>query len=274
MKKINICIAGNFNIAVECSKYLLKKFQNINLYAVFNSNDNGKDLFQKSFKKFCHKNNKIICIDITKAYRIKNLIFISLHFDKIIKTENFKSEKLFNIHFSLLPKYKGMHTTAWPIIHGENHTGVTLHKIDNGIDTGDVISQKKFRILINDNAEKVFLKYIKNGILLFKKNIRKLILNNYTRKRQTEVNSTYFSKNSIDFKKLKINLNKTAFDVHNQIRAFIFKHYQLPSVGGYKIIKTQILKTKSKLKPGKIINRYGKNLIISTVDYNLLLKIK
>ncbi len=274
MKKTNICIAGNFNIAVECSKFLLKKFKNIKLYAVFNLNDNGKDNFQKSFKKFCKNNSKIIPIDIKEAYKIKDLIFISLHYDKILKTENFISKKLYNFHFSLLPKYKGMHTTAWPIIYGENYTGVTLHKIDNGIDTGNIISQKSFKILLNDNAEKVFLKYIKYAIILFKKKIRSLLLNNYVSKKQISENSSYFSKDSINFKIIKVDLNKTAFEIHNKIRAFIFKYYQLPTIKGYQIEKTRILKSKSDSKPGNIISRYGKYLKISTVDYNLLLKIK
>ena len=55
MKKTNICIAGNFNIAIECSKFLLKNYKKINLYAVFNKNDTGKDNFQKSFKNFVKK---------------------------------------------------------------------------------------------------------------------------------------------------------------------------------------------------------------------------
>ena len=84
-------------------------------------------------------------ISLNQAYRIPNLIFISIHYDKIIKIENFKTKNLYNFHFSLLPKYKGMHTGAHPIINGENYSGVTLHKIDNGIDTGDVIDQIKFK---------------------------------------------------------------------------------------------------------------------------------
>ena len=59
---------------------------------------------------------------------------------EIIKTKNFKSNKLFNLHFSLLPSYKGMHTSAFPILNGEKYSGVTIHKIDNGIDTGDIIA--------------------------------------------------------------------------------------------------------------------------------------
>ena len=274
MKKTNICIAGNFNIAIECSKFLLKNYKKINLFAVFNKNDTGKDNFQKSFKKFCKKNKKIIPIDIKKAHEIKDLIFISLHYDKIIKIQNFKTQKLFNIHFSLLPKYKGMHTTAWPIINGEKITGVTLHKIDNGIDTGEIILQKSFKISLNDNAETIFLKYIKYGILLFKEGINKLLLNKYLFKKQDSANSTYYSRNSLNFKNIIIDLNKSAFEVHNQIRAFIFKHYQLPDVKGFKIINSRILKTRSILKPGQIISKKGKYLKISSIDYNLLLKIK
>ena len=274
MKKTNICIAGNFNLAIDCTNFILKKFKNIDLFAVFNSNDDGKDKFQKSFKRYCKNKKRINPINIEEAYLIPNLIFISLHFDKIIKIENFKSKKLFNIHFSLLPKFKGMHTTAWPILNGEKLSGVTLHKIDNGIDTGDIISQIKFKILISDNAESVFLNYIKFGIILFKKNILKLLKNNFSSFKQENLDSSYFSKDSINFKKIDIDLNKSAFEVHNQIRAFIFKHYQLPLVKGYKITNSKILKSKSKIKPGKIVSHNGKFLKISTIDYNLLLKIK
>ena len=274
MKKINICIAGNFNLAIKCSNYILKKFKNIDFYAVFNSNDDGKDKFQKSFKRYCKNKTKIKSIKLEEAYKISNLIFISLHFDKIIKIENFKSKKLYNVHFSLLPKFKGMHTTAWPILFGEKFSGVTLHKIDNGIDTGDIISQIKFEIMINDNAEKVFLNYIKYGIILFKKNILDLLNNNFSPTKQKKLESSYFSKNSINFKTISIDLNKTAFEVHNQIRAFIFKHYQLPMIKGYKILNSKILRSKSRTKPGKIVAHEGKFIKISTIDYNLLLKIK
>ena len=274
MKKINICIAGNFNLAVECTDFLLKKFKQIQIYAIFNANDHGKDNFQKSFKKFCKNKKDIKSINLKEAYDINDLIFISLHFDKIIRTENFKSNKLYNIHFSLLPKYKGMHTTAWPIIFGEKQSGVTLHKIDNGIDTGDIISQIKFKILLSDNAEKVFLNYIKYGSILFKKNFLNLLNNNFKYFKQNLNDSTYFSKSSINFKNINIDLNKTAFEIHNQLRAFIFKHYQLPVVKGKKILSSKILKSKSELKPGKIIAQSDKYFKISTIDYNLLLKIK
>lgn len=144
MKKI--CIAGKNNIAVEITKYLKKK-DDIEILAIPNSADNGIDGWQKSFYKFCLENS-IPIISLEEAHKIENLIFLSLEFDKIVKPYEFLSDKLFNIHFSLLPKYKGMYTSALPILNNEKETGVTLHKIDTGIDTGEIIAQRKIKMVV------------------------------------------------------------------------------------------------------------------------------
>ena len=71
-----------------------------------------------------------------------------IEFDQIIKPTEFRSNRLFNIHFSYLPEFKGMYTSAIPILQGSTHTGVTLHGIDQGIDTGPIIAQEKFEIIL------------------------------------------------------------------------------------------------------------------------------
>lgn len=58
-------------------------------------------------------------ITLEQAYEIENLIFISCEFDQLIKPEKFNSPFLYNIHFSLLPAYKGMYTSALPLYNGE-----------------------------------------------------------------------------------------------------------------------------------------------------------
>ena len=68
-----------------------------------------------------------------------------------------------------------------------------------------------------------------------------------------------------------INLNKTAFEVHNQIRMFAFEEYQLPTIFGYKILKSKITSKKSKQKPGEIVFNKPRSIQISTIDYDLLL---
>jgi methionyl-tRNA formyltransferase len=104
-----------------------------------------------------------------------------LEFDEIIKSDRFKSKKLYNIHFSLLPKFNGMYTFAWPILSSENCTGVSLHEVDAGIDTGDIVAQVKFNIEITDTARTLYLKYIKEGTSLVNSFLEK-ILYGFTKK--------------------------------------------------------------------------------------------
>ncbi len=56
-----------------------------------------------------------------------------------------------NIHSSLLPEYRGVHPVSWALINGERRTGVTLHRIDTGIDTGDVLKQRSLPIRATDD---------------------------------------------------------------------------------------------------------------------------
>ncbi|HOV78614.1 MAG TPA: methionyl-tRNA formyltransferase [Bacillota bacterium] len=57
-----------------------------------------------------------------------------------------------NYHPSILPKYRGGNAIAWAIICGEKETGVTIHYIDEGVDTGDIILQEKVPIEPEDNT--------------------------------------------------------------------------------------------------------------------------
>ena len=72
-----------------------------------------------SFKKYLLKNRHTE-YRLNDCYDLEDMIFFSVEFDKIIKTENFKSKKLFNLHFSLLPKYRGCHTNFFQLYNGEN----------------------------------------------------------------------------------------------------------------------------------------------------------
>lgn len=57
-----------------------------------------------------------------------------------------------NVHFSLLPKYRGAAPVNWAIVNGETATGVTTMKMDAGLDTGDILLQKVTEIGENENA--------------------------------------------------------------------------------------------------------------------------
>lgn len=58
-----------------------------------------------------------------------------------------------NLHASLLPKYRGAAPIQWAIASGESVTGVTTMRIDAGLDTGDILMQRKIPIALEDTAE-------------------------------------------------------------------------------------------------------------------------
>ena len=250
-----ICIAGKNKCAINAIKFLLNtKISKNKILALPNNNDDGKDSWQPSFKKFA-KNRKIKIVGIKDIYSLKNLFFFSLEYDKIIKVEKFNSKNLYNLHFSLLPKYRGCHTNFLQILNGEKFSGVTLHRIDKGIDTGDIIDQIKFKIKINDTAFDNYKKLMNNSVKLFKKNFRKIVNKKFILKKQKLSRGSYFSRNSVNYaKKLKINISKDSLRNHNKIRSLIFPAYQYPIVNGVKVQKS--------------IYKNKKIYLIKSSDYN------
>lgn len=70
-------------------------------------------------------------------------LVISAHFQRILPVRLFGRARLgaLNLHPSLLPLYRGMAPQHWPIILGDAETGVTVHRIDEGVDTGRIVRQ-------------------------------------------------------------------------------------------------------------------------------------
>ena len=78
-----------------------------------------------------------------------------------------------NYHPSLLPKYRGGSAINWAIISGETETGVTIHHIDEGVDTGPIILQEKVEIAPDDTVKSLYFKKLYPlGIKLVTKAVR------------------------------------------------------------------------------------------------------
>ena len=231
-----ICIAGKNQCSIDFLKFTAKKIKKRNILVLPNKSDKGKLTWQPSLRSYAEKNNFKIT-NLKSLYKIENLIFISIEFEEIINLKNFKSKELFNFHFSLLPKYRGCHTNFFQLYFGEKNSGVTLHKIDNGIDTGPIISNIKFKININDNALVNYKRLMKSSSLLYRKNFVKIIKNNYKEKKQNNKRSTYFSRSSVNYDKMKhFSIKNMNLKFFHRIKAFIFPPLQLPVVNS-KLVK-------------------------------------
>ena len=265
-----ICIAGKNSIAVNGLMYIKDHYSAHRIVFLPNPSDTGIDGWQPSFKKFARDNN-IEEVTIDQLYEEHKLCFISLEYSEIIAPSRFKSKQLFNIHFSLLPKYKGMYTSVVPIINGETTTGVSLHKIEAGIDTGNIIDQIEFTIEINDTSRSLYYKYLEHSYNLLIKNIDGILFGNYLEACQLSIGASYYSKKYINYSSIAIDLRKTAFEVHNQFRAFTFREYQMPTFSSWQILMTEITDVKSKGKPGSIVFEDEECFSIATIDYNITL---
>ena len=268
--KIMICVAGKNEIGVYGLQLLLKNFPNEDIRVICNSTDKGFDTWQPSLLKAANDRG-VKVISLEDCYDIGNLVFLSLEFNKIVDPVKFKDASLYNIHFSNLPAYKGMYTSAMPLLNGESESGVTLHEIDSGIDTGNIIDKIIFDIETDDTARDLYRKYLDYSKVLLEKNLSNIVYGKTISKPQPSIGSSYYSLKSIDYKNLEVNLNATAQEVKNQIRAYTFPEYQLPKVHGFYVNSADILSKRSSSKSGELISTSEQKINISTNDYDLSL---
>lgn len=260
-----IVLAGKNNIAVDALNFVLGNYAS-DVGVVVNATDSGVDGWQRSLLREARERD-VPVISLEDAYR-KASVFVSLEYDRIVVPEKFQTPFCYNIHFSLLPKYKGMYTSVWPILQGEERTGVTLHKIDNGIDTGEIISQQEIDIGCFDRARDLYRKYLLGGKNLFFGGFDSMIGGKLESRVQGFSGSSYYSRRSIDFSNVSIDLNKTAFEIRRQVYAFSFREYQLPLIYGRRIAEVEILDARSKRRPGEILRQADRYIEISAIDYD------
>lgn len=270
MKK-TVCVAGKNDVAVDVLIYLHEmKEKDFELVVSCNRNEDGQNGWQKSLRFFAQRLG-IKEVTLEELYEISDLVFLSLEYDRIIRPHLFQTKQLYNIHFSALPKYKGMYTSAMPILNDESEGGVTFHRIASGIDTGEIIAQKLFPLEEADTSRDLYLKCIKNGTELVISQLETVLKDACVSTPQPAEHSTYYSKAAIDYSNLSIDTNQTAYGIGRQLRAFTFREYQLPSVHGHKIFDYKITSNLSTVKPGEILEESPDMIKIATIDYDMVL---
>ena len=85
-------------------------------------------------------------------------VFVVAAFGQILSKEILDMPRYgcINIHASLLPKYRGAAPIQWSVINGDEYTGVTIMKMDVGLDTGDIMLSSKLKIDENETGGSLF----------------------------------------------------------------------------------------------------------------------
>jgi len=118
--------------------------------------------------------------DLLKILKFNNIRLICLAgFLKILSKDFIKSfkGKIINIHPSLLPKYKGLNTHQRVLENNEKMTGCSVHFVNEKLDSGEIILQKKIKIFKKDNVKSLKNRVLKEEYKLYPKSIIKMLSN-------------------------------------------------------------------------------------------------
>ena len=270
---------GTPEFAVECLDVLVKS--NHNILAVVTSEDKpagrGQKIKISEIKKYSiTKNIKTLqpknLKDPSFLNEIKLLkpdIFIVVAFRMLPKILwEIPKKGTINLHASLLPNLRGAAPIHWAIINGLQKTGVSTFYINENIDCGEIIEQKKVSISENENTGELYNKLKKIGALTILSTLEKIDEKDFKSIKQNE------SKENLKAPKLnrentKIDWNKPSNEIHDFIRGLNpFPSAWTSITENKKILKIYKSRRYSsiineKQKPGTII--MNKNtLLIST----------
>ena len=160
--------------------------------------------------------------------RLKADIAISVLFDYIIggKLLTIFPQGIINLHSSYLPYNRGQYPNVWSIVE-ETPAGVTLHYIDEGIDTGDIIVQREVFIEPTDTGESLYHKLERVALMLFQETWFLIRQGKETRQPQNNAIATYHkSKDVSKIDEIDLGGEYTARDLINVLRARTFPPYK------------------------------------------------
>ncbi len=148
---------------------------------------------------------------------------ISVQYHEILKAKHIKkaSERIVNLHMAPLPEYRGCNQFSYAILNGDSEFGVTLHEIDEGIDTGPILAERRFPIPEGLYVGDLYTLAFKESVVLFKETLPDLINNQLLAEPQAQrssVKSKLHFRKEIDSLK-KIDLDWDADKIAHHIRA-------------------------------------------------------
>ena len=181
---MKVVVFGCQQIAVDILKYLEKR-NDIELPLVITYELPLDETYgYKSVIQYC-KNKKI---DYMYPKSVNNKVnqkisdispdlILSIYYRKILPKQliNLPHLGCINIHPSKLPNYRGPVPTAWAIENGETEFGITIHCMDETIDTGDILVQETYEIEEDETGYELYTRAMELGSNLFKKSFDKII---------------------------------------------------------------------------------------------------
>lgn len=173
-----------------------------------------------------------------------------------------------NIHPSLLPDYRGPVPTAWALENGEKYFGVTIHYMDAGIDTGDILVQEKYPILKDETGYELFERAMRLGAGLFRKHFAGIASGRLPARKQKGIGTYYGKKNG----RAVLDWRKKGEEIRSLVRVYAKPYNRVEA----RLLNRQVwINRVSVLKdrrypaqgPGRILKVFGNGrLVVSCAD--------
>ncbi len=210
--------------------------------------------------------------DTLAVLKSRNLSFaLVVAFGFILKSEVLTALPLgwYNLHYSLLPKWRGAAPVQRSLFAGDKETGVTLFKIDAGLDTGPILSSVSTSISPRENFGELLNRLTEIGITALLEQIPRIASGMANLQSQTNEGTCLAPK--ISRAECKVDFLNPAESIENLVRA------TNPEPGAWATFKNNPLKiidayasASKSLKPGEISEFEGK-VLVGTGDFDLVL---
>ncbi|WP_419765652.1 MAG: methionyl-tRNA formyltransferase [Arcobacter sp.] len=197
-------------------------------FTISYSTEKVKNVNFSNLKKIAQRHNiRYYEIDSVEGERLNdyNALVKDLNLDLILvlgwyymiprSTRMLTKYGAWGIHASLLPKYAGGAPLNWAIINGEEKTGVTLFRMEDGVDDGDIIAQESFPIRYTDNIGDVYKRATKVSKKLLVDVLKNIENINFIPQDKSKI-EVYPQRKKEDG---EIDLKKNSNDLYNFIRA-------------------------------------------------------
>ncbi len=219
MKKL--IFLGSKNIGFKCLKHLYENQNNLDFELIgVLTNIQGTKVVE-----YCKENSIRIINDLDELLEIDSCdIAISIQYHEILKKQHIqKATEIFvNLHMAPLPEYRGCNQFSFAIIDGNKEFGTTIHRLEEGIDSGAIIFEKRFSIPNDCWVEELYQITFDKSVELFKESIPDLLSGNYQLQPQKSfldkrTTSLHFRKEIDEIKKIDFSWSKDK--IAKQIRA-------------------------------------------------------
>lgn len=145
--------------------------------------------------------NSIISANINEKHTVEHIkaanpdLIVSVSMNQIVKKEilDLPLKKCINVHCAPLPRYGGMSPYIWALANNEDHSAATIHYMDEGFDTGNIIVQEKIDVIKNDSAFALFYRCCQRAGVLLNNVVDEIELDKVSSYKQDLSQKTYFS---------------------------------------------------------------------------------